>query len=55
MMFSLACVIVESFGLPSIDMWGDRGEDQCFGLSMDLIGGDGWIPSVDVDSHARIC
>jgi hypothetical protein len=24
---SLACVIVESFGLPSIMMLGDRGED----------------------------
>jgi hypothetical protein len=33
MMLSLACVIVESFGLPSVVIWGDRGKDQCCGLS----------------------
>jgi hypothetical protein len=41
--------------LPSIVMWGDRGEDHCCGLSIGWNGGDGWIPSGDVDSYARIC
>jgi hypothetical protein len=31
-MLSLACVFVRD-GLPSIEMWFDRGEDQCCGLS----------------------
>jgi hypothetical protein len=35
MMLSLACVFVRVFGLPSIEMWFDRGEDQCYDLSMD--------------------
>jgi hypothetical protein len=47
--------IVESVGLQSIMMRGGRSMDQCHGLSMDWIGGDGWIPLGDVDSHARIC
>jgi hypothetical protein len=29
---SLACVLVRD-GLPSIEMWFDRGEDRCYGLS----------------------
>jgi hypothetical protein len=29
MMLSLACVFVRVFGLPSIEMWFDRGEDRC--------------------------
>jgi hypothetical protein len=41
MMLSLACVIVERFGLPSVVLRGDHGEDRCRGLSMDWIGGDG--------------
>jgi hypothetical protein len=49
MMLSLACVIVERFGLPSVVVWRDRGEDRYRGLSMDWIGGDGWIPLGDVD------
>jgi hypothetical protein len=32
MMMSLACVFVRD-GLPSIEMWFDRGEDRCCGLS----------------------
>jgi hypothetical protein len=31
-MLSLACVFV-SDGLPSVEMWFDRGEDRCYGLS----------------------
>jgi hypothetical protein len=31
-MLSLACVIVRD-GLPSVDMWFDRGQDWCYGLS----------------------
>jgi hypothetical protein len=54
MMLSLACVIVESVDLLSIVMWGDHAEDRCCRLSMDLIGGDGWIPLGDVVSHAWI-
>jgi hypothetical protein len=34
MMLSWACVNIESVGLPSIMMWGDRGEVQCYGLSI---------------------
>jgi hypothetical protein len=55
MMLSLACFSIESIGLPSVVMWGDSNEDRCCGLSMDWIGGEGCIPSGDVDSHARIC
>jgi hypothetical protein len=33
MMLSLACVSIESVGLPSVLMWGDRGEVRCCGLS----------------------
>jgi hypothetical protein len=33
-MFSLACVFARD-GLPSVDMWFDRGEDRCCGLSKD--------------------
>jgi hypothetical protein len=29
---SLACVLVRD-GLPSVEMWFDRGEDRCYGLS----------------------
>jgi hypothetical protein len=35
MMLSLAYVFVRVFGLPSVEMWFDRGEDQCYDLSMD--------------------
>jgi hypothetical protein len=31
-MLSLACVFVRVFGLPSIEMWLDHGEDRCCGL-----------------------
>jgi hypothetical protein len=31
-MLSLACVFVRD-GLPSIEMWFDRGEDRCYRLS----------------------
>jgi hypothetical protein len=34
MMLSLACVFVSVFGLPSLVMRGDHGEDRCCGLSM---------------------
>jgi hypothetical protein len=33
MMLSLACVNIESVGFPSVEMWFDRGEDRCYGLS----------------------
>jgi hypothetical protein len=33
MMLSLACVFVRVFGLPSVEMWFDRGEDRCCDLS----------------------
>jgi hypothetical protein len=33
MMLSLTCVFVRVFGLPSVDMWFDRGEDRCCDLS----------------------
>jgi hypothetical protein len=46
---------IESVGLPSIVMCGDRGEDRCCGLSKVWNGGDGWNPSGDVVCHARIC
>ena len=32
-MLSLACVFVRVFGLPSVEMWLDHGEDRCCGLS----------------------
>jgi hypothetical protein len=32
-MLSLACVFVRVFGLPSVEMWFDRGEDRCCDLS----------------------
>jgi hypothetical protein len=32
---------VESVGLPSIVMWGDRGEFRCYGLSKVWNGGEG--------------
>jgi hypothetical protein len=32
---------VESIGLPSVVMWGDRGEIRCYGLSKVWNGGDG--------------
>jgi hypothetical protein len=46
---------VESAGLPSVVMRGDRGEVRCYGLSKVWNGGDGWNPSGDVVCHARIC
>jgi hypothetical protein len=46
---------IESVGLPSNVMWGDRGEVQCCGLSKVWNGGDGWSSSGDVVCHARIC
>jgi hypothetical protein len=33
MILSLACVFVRLFGLPSVEMWLDRGEDRCCDLS----------------------
>jgi hypothetical protein len=44
-----------SIGIPSIMMSGDRGEVQYCGLSMSWNGGDSWILSGDMVSHARIC
>jgi hypothetical protein len=41
MMLSLACVSVESVGLPFVVMWGDRGEVWYCGLSKVCIGGEG--------------
>jgi hypothetical protein len=46
---------IESAGLPSIVMCGDRGEVQCCGLSKVWNGGDGWNPSGNVVCHAQIC
>jgi hypothetical protein len=41
-MLSLACVFVRVFGLPSVDMSFDRGEDRCCDLSkvglMEMVG-----------------
>jgi hypothetical protein len=37
---SLAYIIIESFSLPSVMLWGDHGEDRCRGLSMGWNGGD---------------
>jgi hypothetical protein len=54
MMFSLACVIVKSIGLPSIEMLVDHGTVRRCDLSMGWNGGDGWNPSGDVLCHARI-
>jgi hypothetical protein len=54
-MLSLACVFVRVFGLSSLVMWGDHGEDRCCGLSIGWNGGDSWIPSGDVVCYARIC
>jgi hypothetical protein len=42
MMLSLSCVFVRVFGLPSIMMWSDHGEDQSCGLSKWWNGGDSW-------------
>jgi hypothetical protein len=33
MMLSLAYVFVRVFGLPSVEMWFDRGEDRCCDMS----------------------
>jgi hypothetical protein len=46
---------VESVGLPSVVMRGDRGEVRCCGLCKVRNGGDGWNPSGDVVYHVRIC
>jgi hypothetical protein len=46
---------VESAGLPSVVMQGDRGEVRCCRLSKVCNGGDGWNLSGDVFCHARIC
>jgi hypothetical protein len=46
---------VESVGLPSIVMWGDRGEVRCYGLSKVWNGGDDLNPSCDEVCHTRIC
>jgi hypothetical protein len=54
MMLSLACVFVRVFGLPSLVVRGDHGEDRCYGLSKVWNGGDGWILLGDVDWHAQI-
>jgi hypothetical protein len=52
---SVSIFIVLSVGLPSVMILGDRGEDQCCAVSIGWNGGDSWISSGDVDSHARIC
>jgi hypothetical protein len=46
---------VESVGLPSVVISGDRGEVRCCGLSKVCNGGDCWNLSGDVDGHAQIC
>jgi hypothetical protein len=46
---------IESVGLPSVVMRGDRGEVRCYGLSKGWNGGGGWNPSGDVVYHAQIC
>jgi hypothetical protein len=46
---------VESVGLPSVVMCGDRGEIRCCGLRKVWNGGDCWNLSGDVACHARIC
>jgi hypothetical protein len=46
---------VQSIGLPSVMMLGDRGEVRCYGLSKVWNGGDSWNPSGGVVCHARIC
>jgi hypothetical protein len=46
---------VESAGLPSVVMCGDRGEVRCCSLSKVWNGGDSWNPSDDVVGHAQIC
>jgi hypothetical protein len=46
---------VESVGLPSVVMRGDRSEVRCCGLSKVWNAGDGWNPSGDVACHAQIC
>jgi hypothetical protein len=33
MMLSLACFFVRVFGLPSVEMWFNHGEDRCYDLS----------------------
>jgi hypothetical protein len=43
---------IESVGLPSVVMCGDRGGVRCCGLSKVWNGGDGWNPSGDVVCHA---
>jgi hypothetical protein len=45
---------VESAGLPSVVMCGDRGEVRCCGLSKDWNSRDSWNPTGDVVCHARI-
>jgi hypothetical protein len=44
----------ECAGLPSVVMWGDRGEVRYCDLRIRWYGGDGWTLSGDVISHARI-
>jgi hypothetical protein len=55
MMLSWLVWSVEIVGLPSIVMWGDRGEFRCCGLSKVWNGRDGWNLSGDVVCHAGIC
>jgi hypothetical protein len=45
---------VESVGLPSVVIGGDRGGIRWCGLSKVWSGGNSWNPSDDVVSHARI-
>jgi hypothetical protein len=45
---------VESVGLPSIVMYGDRGEIRCCGLGKVWNGGDSWKSSGDVICPTRI-
>jgi hypothetical protein len=48
-------VLMLSVGLPSVEIRVDRGEVRCCGLIKVWDCGDGWNPSGDVVSHARIC
>jgi hypothetical protein len=55
MKLRLACVNVESVGLPSIMMRVDHAEVQCCGLSKGWNGGHGWNSLGDMICHAQIC
>jgi hypothetical protein len=47
-------VLMLKVGLPSVQMWGDCGEDRCCSLSIGWNGGHGWNLIGDVDSYVQI-